>query len=142
MNLDGLDAFRVKLHGPPFRVPTWATPILAGQYPDGQRTFIAVAYYKGDWRSSCDVAEGTHLEDMLVYNKDGKPVVPDSIELLVLRYAPHAYPGLVLVGPNGERTTGMTGDLSGYAAEVTYINDSLTHYRSDSQATSAHITEL
>lgn len=51
----------------------------------------------------------------------------DSIRLFVLRHEPRVYPGLALIGPNGERTMDTTGDLSDCAAEITHTDDRYVH---------------
>lgn len=139
--LDCSDVIQVMFHRTPVQVPTWANPILAGQCADGRR-FIAQAFCKGVEIGNCDIVEGTRPEDLRLKNENGKVEVPDSIGLLVLRHAPHAYPDLALVGPNGERTMDLRGDISGYAAEITHIEPNKTCYRLNSEALPAYTVEI
>lgn len=141
INLHETDVLLVKFRGTPIQVPAWATPILAGQYADGQKRFIAEAYYKEMWICYCDASEGTRPEVSLLFDRLGKPIVPDMFGLVVLRHAPHVYPNLVFEGPNGERTMDTTGDLTGFAADVTCFNDGRS-CRSDSSAPFVRTTEL
>lgn len=110
------DVFEIIFCKTPIRVPTWATPILAGQTPEGHRKFIAEAYFESHYVNYCVVAEGIQPEGLLVYNRWEEAVVPDEIRLFVLRYSLDTYPNLVLVRPNGKCRMDTTGDLSDYAA--------------------------
>lgn len=74
------------------------------------------------WIDRHDVAEGARPEEPLPCDWLECTIVPKAIGLFVLRYPLHAYRDLVLVGPNGERTTHTTGDSSGYVAEITYAS--------------------
>lgn len=138
--LGSLDTVQIEFHRAPVKVPPWAIPILAGQYLDGQKRFFARAYPPEGRKFGCDVVEGTRPEDLTFHDENGKSFSPDVIKLFVLRYPPEVYPGLVLVGPDGERTMDFTRDLTGHAAEITYTFRK--RYRSDIGATSAHLTEI
>lgn len=80
-------------YGTAVRIPDTLVPLLAGRYPDGRKAFVAQAF-GSDQKviSCCTVAEGMKAEQLRLRRwRRKKLVIPDSIQICVLRYAQETY---------------------------------------------------